>query len=240
MPTREARDLGLTRCITRRDFINGVAVGAAGAWTGLGQAPLLGWEALELTAGEYPPTLTGLRGQYPGSFEVAHAVRDGAYLEPPRASDTGETYDLVVVGGGISGLSAAYLFGQALGADRRVLILDNHDDFGGHAKRNELESGGRVLIGYGGSQSIDTPSGFSPESMGLLRDLGVDLDRFHTAFEGSLYRDLGLGRAEFFDRETFGVDRLVRRGEMSWKEFAAAIPLSQAARADLVRLHEDV
>ncbi len=153
--------------------------------------------------------------------------------------DTGELYDLVVVGGGVSGLAAAYFFRKEAGPDARILVLDNHDDFGGHAKRNELETGERPLIGYGGSQSIDTPSGFSPESMGLLRDLGVDLDRFQTAFEGDLYRNLGLGRAEFFDRETFGVDRLVRRGESSWKEFAATIPLPETARADLVRLNED-
>jgi spermidine dehydrogenase len=97
----------------------------------------------------------------------------------------------------------------------------------------------RRLIGYGGSQSIDTPSGFSPESMGLLTELGIDLERFKTAFDGNLYRNLGLGRAEFFDRETFGVDRLVRRGDSSWVEFASSIPLSEAARKDLVRLHED-
>ncbi|HEY7817001.1 MAG TPA: FAD-dependent oxidoreductase, partial [Vicinamibacteria bacterium] len=169
-------------------------------------------------------------------WETAHEMREGKSFEP---TDTGESYDLVVVGGGVSGLAAAYFFRKQAGAGARILVLDNHDDFGGHAKRNEFEAGKRLLIGYGGSQSIDTPSGFSAESMGLLRELGVDLDRFHTAFDGNLYRGLGLGRAEFFDRETFGVDRLVRRGESSWKEFAAKIPLPESARADLVRLHED-
>ena len=67
-------------------------------------------------------------------------------------------YDLVVVGGGISGLAAAWFYRRAAGADARILILDNCDDFGGHAKRNEFRpTDQRLLIGYGGSQSIQSP-----------------------------------------------------------------------------------
>jgi spermidine dehydrogenase len=222
----------MKRDITRRDFLNGVGVTITGSLASASPFRVFGIEESPF----YPPALTGLRGSHDGSWEVAHEMREGKTWD---AADTGELYDLVVVGGGVSGLSAAYFFRKNAGPDARILVLDNHDDFGGHAKRNEFQSGTRALIGYGGSQSIDTPSGFSAESLGLLRELGVDLDRFHTAFDFDLYRRLGLGRAEFFDRETFGVDRLVRRGEMSWKEFAASIPLPEAARTDLVRLHED-
>ena len=56
---------------------------------------------------------------------------------PPRSTTRGEEFDLVVVGGGISGLAAAYFYRQAR-PNARILILDNHDDFGGHAKRNEF------------------------------------------------------------------------------------------------------
>ncbi len=223
----------MERDITRRDFLNGVGVTITGSLAALSPLRVFG---LEREGSPYPPAQTGLRGSHDGSWEVAHEMREGKTWD---AVDTGELYDLVVVGGGVSGLSAAYFFRKEAGRDARILVLDNHDDFGGHAKRNEFESGKRLLIGYGGSQSIDTPSGFSAESLGLLRKLGVDLDRFETAFDANLYRALGLGRAEFFDRETFGVDRLVRRGEMSWKEFAASIPLPDAARKDLIRLHED-
>ncbi len=224
----------MERDITRRDFLNGVGVTITGSLASLSPLSVFG---LEGEGSPYPPALTGLRGSHDGSWEVAHEMREGKSW---NALDSGENYDLVVVGGGVSGLSAAYFFRKEAGAGARILVLDNHDDFGGHAKRNEFESGKRLLIGYGGSQSIDTPSGFSAESVGLLRELGVDLDRFHTAFDADLYRGLGLGRAEFFDRETFGADLLVRRGEMSWKEFAASIPLPDAARRDLIRLHEDV
>src|SRR5690349_24463802 len=131
------RDLGMNRPITRRDFLNGVAIGV-GSLLASG-----GIQALALTTddkarflqdkpGYYPPALTGLRGSHPGSFENAHAVRDGAFpKQGAKAGDTKEIYDLVVVGGGISGLSAAY-FWRAQNPDARILILDNHDDFGGH------------------------------------------------------------------------------------------------------------
>ncbi|HJS58340.1 MAG TPA: NAD(P)-binding protein [Vicinamibacteria bacterium] len=230
MATREARQLGLTRRITRRDFINGVAVGAAGVWAGLGFAQ---------TESDYPPALTGLRGQYPGSFEFAHDARDGAYLAFPEASDTGESFDLVVVGGGISGLSAAYLFRQALGADMRVLILDNHDDFGGHAKRNEFRHAGRLFIGYGGTQSIETPFPYSFVAKALVSELGIEVSRYAEFLDRDLYARRGLTRGVFFDREAWGEDRLVAGyRQRSWDEFFAEAPASNDVRRDLVRIHE--
>ena len=115
-----------------------------------------------------------------------------------------ERYDLVVVGGGISGLAAAWFYRRAAGAKARILILDNHDDFGGHAKRNEFMLDGRLVIGYGGSQSIDSPeSEWSDAAKGLLRDLGVNVRRFETAFERDLYSSLGLSRGMFFAARAF-------------------------------------
>ncbi len=237
------RELGMGRPITRRDFLDGVSVAVAGSLFSKGTARASGRAqetALEKRPGYYPPALTGLRGSHDGSWEVAHEMRDGkTWGDLGPEAETGELYDLVVVGGGISGLAAAYFFRKSFGRDARILVLDNHDDFGGHAKRNEFVSRGHLLIGYGGSQSIDTPSGFSPAAIGLIRELGVDLQKFFTAFDGELYRGLGLGRGEFFDKETFGVDRLVRRGNLAWKDFAPLTPLPETAQRDLVRLHED-
>ncbi len=154
---REARELGMNRSITRRQFINGVAVGVSGASLLAAKAGAAG--APQSPPAYYPPALTGLRGSHVGSFEVAHQVRDGDYESFPRLDvDTGEEYDLVVVGGGLSGLSAAYFFQKVYGQDKKVLILDNHDDFGGHAKRNEFEHEGRVFIGYGGTMGIHAVS----------------------------------------------------------------------------------
>ena len=141
----------------------------------------------------YPPLLRGLRGQHAGSFEAAHAfARDRAAFSV-ESLPAEEQYDLVVVGGGISGLAAAWFYRRARGAQARILILDNHDDFGGHAKRNEFMLDGRLVIGYGGSQSIDSPNAWWSETgKGLLRELGVDVRRFETAFERDLYSSLGL------------------------------------------------
>jgi spermidine dehydrogenase len=85
-----------------------------------------------------------MRGSHPGAFEVTHSLRDGTFWEKAgKPVETGEEYDLVVVGGGISGLAAAYFYRKQAGPSARILILDNHDDFGGHAKRNEFHLGGR-------------------------------------------------------------------------------------------------
>ena len=115
-----------------------------------------------------------------------------------------------MIGGGISGLAAAWFFRRAAGPDARILVLDNHDDFGGHAKRNEFTLERRLIIGYGGSQSIQSPRTlYSDVARGLLRDLGVDIGRFETAFDRNLYSSLGLSRGVFFAREAFGSDVLV-------------------------------
>jgi spermidine dehydrogenase len=148
--TSTDRELGLGRTITRRDFLNGVgiAVGtslvAGTPWVdafGIAKSPF----APQNEADYYPPAKTGMRGSHDGSWEVAHDLRDGKQW--PEGTADQEVYDLIVVGGGISGLAAAYFFRKFAGTDSRILILDNHDDFGGHAKRNEFRSGGRPAAG---------------------------------------------------------------------------------------------
>src|SRR3981081_2668546 len=180
-PQSPDRDLGEHRQIPRRDFLQGALVAAATTLTG----PLLRAYAADNpeaqnAAGYYPPALTGLRGSPPGSFEDAHALRDGR--QPGTATDTGtgrprESYDLVVVGGGISGLAAAHFFRARSVAASRILILDNHDDFGGHAKRNEFQLGGRLHLLNGGTLEIDSPRPYAPVPAGLLAELGIDVER---------------------------------------------------------------
>ena len=239
------RELGMGRAITRRDFLNGVSIALTGTLFGSIALPAQGAPQTrpafnpEQSPGYYPPALTRMRGSHEGSFEVAHALKDGGALDLGSATDTGERHDLVVVGGGISGLAAAYFFRKAAGPNSRVLVLDNHDDFGGHAKRNEFHHGGRLLIGYGGTQSIDGPSTFSAKATGLLRDIGINVKRFYSAFDQDLYQSLNLSRGVFFDRETFGADRLVSgEGSRPWPEFLAEAPLSEQARNDIARLYD--
>src|SRR5689334_17737957 len=206
------RELGMDRDITRRDFLNGVAIGAGGL---LASSWLPGMLAAETAAtgqdapGYYPPALTGLRGSHPGAFETAHRVRDGNFPgKADKPADTGEAYDLIVVGGGISGLAAAYFYRKQVGPGASILILDNHDDFGGHAKRNEFRPGGHLLLANGGTVSIESPFPYSKEARGLITELGIDPPAFEKKYtDHNAYH--GLGSGYFFDRETFGAERLV-------------------------------
>jgi len=240
MTTRKTTDLGLDAVIDRRDFIGGVAASAVLMKTGTAMAASR--NAADATAlepilpGDYPPQATGLRGQYPGSFEVAHGARDGQFAGTLSADDTGERYDLVIVGAGISGLSAAHFFRKALGDDRKILLLDNHDDFGGHAKRNEFRHDGRTYIGYGGTMSIETPFPYSYVAKALIAELGIDVSSYSRYEKQEVYA--GLGRGVFFDREHFKGDRVVAGlGKRSWEDFFASAPLSSRVRSDLTRLH---
>ena len=233
------RDLGIDRPITRRDFLNGMAVGL-GALGALSPAELLRAGLYPQSGVDaYPPALTGLRGSHDGAFEVAHRLRDGATAATFGASTAVDgRYDLIVVGAGISGLSAAHFYRKAAGPNAKILILDNHDDFGGHARRNEFTVNGRTLIGYGGTQSIDTPSKYSKVSKDLLVELGIDTQAFYTHFDQEYFTRLKLSSGTFFDRETFGQDRLVPQpDEMEWAAFLAGTPLSAAVQQELVRLH---
>src|SRR5271169_3311939 len=246
MNTKQDRALGMDCTITRRDFLNGCAVtvgaslaASSPAWLEAMSAPQ---DAPEQDPAYYPPAKTGMRGSHDGSWEVAHGMRDGQTWAD--AVDKKESYDLVVVGGGISGLASAYFFRKIAGPGAKILVLDNHDDFGGHAKRNEFHSGQRLLIGYGGTQSLEAPHHYSKEAFALLQELGIEVDRFYKYFDQKLFKDMGLKRATFFDKETFGVDRLLPGfgthylGLTYPPEVLAQIPISEAARKDLVRLQE--
>jgi spermidine dehydrogenase len=188
--------------------------------------------------GYYPPQLTGMRGSHPGSFEAAHRLRDGS--APGRSADTGEHYDLIVVGAGISGLSAAHFFQARTSARSRILLLDNHDDFGGHAKRNEFLAGGRMQLLNGGTLEIDSPHPYSAVADGLLRELGIDVPKLSRKVEHrAFYERLGLQPGAFFDAETFGADRLVVGvGTVPMRTLLKDAPLSARAREDLARIYE--
>jgi spermidine dehydrogenase len=237
MSASRDRALGMFSDISRRDFLGTVAIGLGGAsLLGARQAGAQNISHTAFYGDVYPPALTGLRGDHVGSFEAAHRLRDGT-LSLNDAIDTNDTYDLIVVGGGISGLSAAHYFRERVGAEARVLILDNHDDFGGHAKRNEFTHDERTWIGYGGTQSIDSPRPYSANAKALITDLGIDVSRYATVLDKELYPSLGLGPATFFDRETFGEDRLVPgSSRAATAEFLARTPLPADIQAQIIQL----
>ena len=229
--------------ITRRDFMNGVAMGLT-AGTAVSPLELLAMNRQSSTDTLYPPELIGMRGSHPGSFEVAHALaRNGARWTEP-IDQTDRNYDLVIVGGGISGLSAALLYKQRHGKDSRILILDNHDDFGGHAKRNEFTVDGKQLICYGGSQSIAEPSSWSPVGKKLLKDVGIHTERFYDYFDRNYFKDRKLGRGLYFSRDQYGKDYVsdnilgaeIKDNEEEIIDLINAYPIAEASKTALIKL----
>ncbi len=175
--------------VTRRDFLNGTPV-AIGASLLTPWAEVFGAAAskFELGPDYYPPAKTGLRGSHDGSWETMHARVSGTKW--PKTAPNDE-FDLVVIGAGISGLSAAYYYRKE-NPSAKILVLDNHDDFGGHAKRNEFQVKGQTRIGYGGTESIDTPGGYTDISKSLLKEIGIDLQRFYDYYDQDLYDSISL------------------------------------------------
>ena len=228
------------RKLNRRDFINGVALSLAAGST-LSPMELLARSFSEKSP-YYPPGLTGMRGSHDGSFEVAHALAMGARKFPRPKEQTDDTYDLVVVGGGISGLSAAKFYRDRGDGSGKILVLDNHDDFGGHARRNELDVDGKKLLCYGGSQNIASPSKYSKVAAQLLRDLSIDTQRFYDYYDREYFTRRGMTDGIYFDRSTFGVDRVLADpifGDIEGDELKSVvgrIPISEQDQAEFIRL----
>ncbi len=228
------RELGMHLPITRRDFMNGVAltVGSAGVLSA-------GFDhrAFAAVTDRNPPALAGLRGHSVKAMEVMHSVRDGAFWDSaPAPRPTGERYELVVVGGGISGLAVALLYRQQVGDRAKILILENNDDFGGHARRNEFTaSNGKTVFGYGGSETLQSPSYFSPLVNKALEDVGIDLAAFEDWYDAAWRENRGLGEGVFFASEVFGADAMVVKTETA-AEWVPATPLNDKAKRDLIEL----
>ncbi len=227
--------------INRRDFLNGCALSVA-AGSAISPLEALAQGALNpyaLPADYYPPIRQGLRGSHEGSFEVAHDMRVGKQWNAVDAGD--HDYDLVVVGGGLSGLAAAYFYRKQHGPGARILIVENHDDFGGHAKRNEFWHDDRMYLVNGGTLNVEAPSQYSTVAGGLLWELGIDRTRYFEKNSGmwSNYADMGLKGGMFFDKETFGADHLVVGwGDAPISESIKNAPLSDEVKRDAIRLYE--
>ena len=231
--TSRDHQLGMDRIISRRDFLNGVALTIGGA--ALGSAGH-GHAAFAAAPAGDPAALTGLRGHSDAAMEVMHAIRDGSFWDTaPAPEATGESYDLIVVGGGISGLAAAFLYRQQV-PGAKILIVENNDDFGGQATRNTFTaSNGKTVIGYGGSQSLQSPSFFSPLVHQVLADVGIDVTRFETYYDTGWHDRLGLEDAHFFAAEVYGRDALVVTSEVA-ADWVPNTPLNETARVQLIEL----
>ncbi|OSI15268.1 NAD(P)-binding protein [Neisseria dumasiana] len=238
----------MKRKLSRRAFLAGsAAVTGTAMLGGYKIYKLFSPQTLEssvnaaVNATYYPPALLGLRGDADGVQRAAHsiALQNKNYTLPGAAE---EHYDLVVIGAGISGLTAAYLY-QKQRPQAKILLLDNHDDFGGHAQRNEFTVNGRLLISYAGSESIDSPeSEYSKESLALLKDIGIDYTKFADYFHQDLYETKRkLKEGIFFNAASFGKNAVVAAVPEAGEEKAADIinrfPLPEADKKALIALY---
>jgi spermidine dehydrogenase len=224
---------GGKRGISRRDFLDGVALAAGG----MALSPLISLANSGQTFSHtgYPPSLTGMRGNHPGSYEVAHALaRYGQ--RPTDFAPVDGIYDLVVVGGGISGLTAAYLYKKRAGPNAKILILDNHDDFGGHAKRNEFSLDGRTLLGVGGSLNLEQGA-MGDAALTLLEEIGVDFAGLRLAIDPEyMISDPLAEHGLYLNANDFGADRSINGPwNLTWAgfgDFSAAIRSLELPAAD--------
>jgi len=234
--------------ITRRDFLNGTLMVVGASILPFGRTS----EAILATLDPlyYPPALTGLRGSHPGSNTHAHDRVWSNKSDWGPTAKLKEEYDLIVVGGGLSGLSAGYFYQQKHGKDKKVLILDNHDDFGGHATRNEHAIAGNTRLTYGGSQTLVDPLHGGEIVLNLFKEIGIDLERFKAAYDDDFFKRNNLGAVTYFNKETFGEDKVVKHpycnypnyveglpgGKLSNEEAAQQAPLSKKGKAQLLRV----
>ena len=237
----------MNKKVTRRDFLNGASLGIAGAAL-IGSQTLLSG-AVRAASGAprdyYPPTLTGIRGSHDGSFETSHALAWRGE-KPSRYTDLDEEYDLVVVGAGISGLAAAVLYQQKTGKDSRILILDNHDDFGGHARRNEFHYQDQMFLGAGGSGNFQDSRLYSAETKKLIVDLGFDMDELRKKQDPVWpLSNPASTMSMYTDSEHFGEDAIVNgmwlaawHGVGNYREMIEALAVPSSEKDKLIQFIE--
>jgi spermidine dehydrogenase len=229
---------GLNEAITRRDFLNGVLLAGAGVLVP-GQAPTLSpADAFDGYGGvgDYRHA----NGNTWDVLSAGHAMRDGAFERRlASAIDTGETYDLVAVGGGISGLAAAIFFQKYKGG--RALVIDNHALFGGEAKRNEFLVDGQRLVAHQGSAIFLVPGkgGYTDRFYEMI---GMDRSAFtYQTWSGSS-PEMPLSHSPYDTPRNYGFYFGPAFGQRPgvwvmdpWRRLLEGAPVSDTVKAELLR-----
>ncbi|HYM75509.1 MAG TPA: NAD(P)-binding protein [Candidatus Dormibacteraeota bacterium] len=242
--------LGLEQDITRRDFLNSSLLASGGMLlSSVSPADLLARAARPQSESSDDWTGYGGVGDYANSngntsavLEAGHQIRDGLFDSLPADTiDTGETYDCVVVGGGISGLAAALIFQRKAGDGRTCLVLDNHPIFGGEAKRNEFVVDGHRLIGHQGSALFWPP--FPHSFIGRFYDsIGLKAPRLEYQKWGGPGPEIPLARTPYLGSEPYGLYFGAKFGQAQglwltdpWGKKLEGAPIPAKTREELLR-----
>ena len=241
--------MGMEEGITRRDFLNATLLASGGLLlSSASPADLLAARAAERASDDW--TGYGGVGDYANSngntlgvMEAGHQIRDGWFESlPASVIDTGETYDCVVVGGGISGLVAALIFQRQAGKGKSCLVLDDHPIFGGEAKRNEFLVDGHRLMAHQGSAFFPVPYPHSFIAR-FYESIGLKTPRLEYQKWGSSEPEMQLSRTPYLGAAPsatyFGAKFGQPRGLWvtdPWGKQVEKAPISAKARAELLRV----
>jgi spermidine dehydrogenase len=250
--SRDDRALGMNSEITRRDFLGGTLLASGAALLGaIPPAQLIARQAQTNSSldwngfsgvGEY----AGANGNTWEVLTAGHKLRDGAFEKSlASAQDTGEIFDCVVIGGGISGLAAALFFQRQAGSKASVLVLENHSIFGGEAKQNEFDVNGQRLIAHQGSAIYfaQYPRSFLAQfydSIGLKEPhlnyqkwsgSGPEMTIGRTPYDSA---GMSTGQYGFWFGAQFGSEPGVWQIDPIGKKFVSA-PVSEATKKELQR-----
>jgi spermidine dehydrogenase len=245
-PRKQSHDsaLGMDHDISRRDFMNATLLASGGAL-------LSGLTPHQLLAQMGKDNWTGYGGvgdyadSHGNTFEVmtaGHQIRDHVFADPPhQAEDTGEVLDLVIVGGGLSGL-ASVLYFQQKAPQANCLVLENHPIFGGEAKRNEFMVDGHRLMAPQGSDHFDTPQPDSPMDS-FYASIGVDATKFEYQAWKSSSKEIPIGRSFEHIRPPYGIyfGANFAQGHPGmwvidpWGKKLAGAPMPEAMRNEILR-----
>jgi spermidine dehydrogenase len=249
--SRAEKALGLNQDITRRDFLNSTLIASGG----LLLSPASPVQLLAQKERQSPDSISddwtgyGGVGDYANSngnttavFEAGHRIRDGEFESyPANLIETGEVYDCVVVGGGISGLAAALIFHRQAGEGKTCLVLDNHPIFGGEAKRNEFLVDGHRLIGHQGSAlfQVNYPHSFIER---FYQSIGLKLPRLEYQKWGSSDPEIPLTTTPYLGSAPYGLYFGAKFGQPKgvwvtdlWGRKLEGAPISATAREELLR-----
>ena len=242
---REDKSLGMDQPITRRDFLNSTLLASGSLLTAATPLQLLGAED-DWTGyggvGDYSKS----NGNTLEVLAAGHRIRDGEFDRlPANFIDTGEMFDCVVVGGGISGLAAALFLLRKGGKNRTCLVLDNHPVFGGEAKRNEFVVDGHRLMAHQGSAVffVQYPHSF----LGRFYDsIGLKAPRLQYQKWASPAKEMALSKTPYdmlgSEPATYGLYFAAKFSQKPgvwlidpWGKKLEGAPISESARAELLK-----